>query len=486
MESKVKFVNRVYELDQICKPGGPKFILVDAPAGYGKSFLLREVKRDYEERGKWGVIMVDLKGHPNMSSQQVGVARAGIVNEIAQQVENPKRVTPDMNGPSVEFALTNLLQPWCSESNLKLLLLFDGIEVLADDTADWLRGMLDGLNTAMKTVNLDMRVVLAGRYVKDWRKRTSFRLRLLPLTPFDAEVIRPLICDALERGKLKAALRNQDFISNLITYTHWLSGGHPKAICDIANELGNLGAIPPALNFFFFNYKFDGNGNPGTLFDLYVEPVIDSILGHLSIRSALQTISVFRKFNADILDILIHDGEIAGFKSGWSLLKEMLKTSFVEPPNLANPMYSDGVVRKMLDIQMRIRSPGKYKRLHKRAQEIFHNWAMGQSLGGIPSQGTLGSQVKLISIVESIYHTLTLMSHIVGSANAQQPKIANENGERLIDQIIEYKAYIDNPGTVMQLMSALNEDQELYELILSRAGERGYARLLTTVEGFIA
>ena len=82
-EEKNEFVNRAYELEQICRLGGPKFILVDAPAGYGKTFLLRKVKETYDVKEDWDSVLVDLRSQPEMSSNQIEQARTAIANEIS-------------------------------------------------------------------------------------------------------------------------------------------------------------------------------------------------------------------------------------------------------------------------------------------------------------------------------------------------------------------------------------------------------------------
>jgi hypothetical protein len=480
MNYEIEFANRTYELDQICKPGGPRFILVDAPAGYGKSYLLRKVKETFETWKDWVVILVDLKSKPDMSKDRVEVARAALANEIATQVGAEGIADSRMGGGEVVFAINNLLQPM----GQKFLLLFDGIEVLSTDVSDWLQNMISGLDSALWTARKELRVVLAGRYGKDWSQRTGFGLRPLKLSPFDLAVIRPIVYDALARSQLAAQV-DQAFVDALVTYTQWISGGHPKAICGIVSEIEKLEIVPPNLEFFFFTHAFQRDGRTGTLFDHYVEPIVEEILGASEVRDELETISVFRKFNPDILDILIKDGEIQRFESGWSLLQALMKTHLVDTPNLANPMYSDEIVRRMLAIRMRIRRLHRYEQLNERAKEIFDTWAWGRQLDGLPEDGELDTQIRLVSIVESLYHALSLRPHGIGLTGAQRIAVEQENENAIVGEIAQYEETIRKPETVRRLISALTEDQELKELICSRAGERGYGRLLGTVESFI-
>jgi hypothetical protein len=480
MSYEIEFANRTYELDQICKPGGPRFILVDAPAGYGKSYLLRRVKETFGEWGNWVVVLVDLRSIPDMGSDEVGVARAAIANEVATQVGREEIANPQMDGGKVTFALNKLLQPM----GQKFLLLFDGIEVLSAAASDWLRSMIGELDNALWTTRKELRVVLAGRYGKDWSQRTGFRLRLLELSPFDLAVVRPIVYDALARSQLAAQV-DQVFVDALVTYTQWISGGHPQAICGIVSEIEKLEIVPPNLEFFFFSNVFQRDGRSGTMFDLYVEPIVEEILGESKVKGELETISVFRKFNPDILDLLIKDGEIHGFPDGWSLLQALMKTHLVDTPNLANPMYSDEIVRRMLAIRMRIKSLPRYERLNRRAGVIFNTWAQGERLEGIPEDGELDTQVRLVSIVESLYHALALMPHGIGQAGAQRTSIEQRNEDGIVEEIWQYREKMQKPDTVRRLMAALMEDQELEDLICSRAGERGYSRLLSTVESFV-
>ena len=64
-------------------------------------------------------------------------------------------------------------------------------------------------------------------------------------------------------------------------------------------------------------------------------------------------------------------------------------------------------------------------------------------------------------------------------------RIEGENEAELIREIELYQGTIGHADIVLRLRAALAEDEELYELIRSRAGDKGYRRLLSTVMGFI-
>jgi hypothetical protein len=482
MSYEIEFANRTYELDEICRPGGKRVVLVDAPAGYGKSYLLREVKGTYEKRGNWLVVLVDLKSKSDMSSDRVHVASAAIANEIAKQAGEKAIATSHMTEDAIIAAINDLLQPRAEQ----ILLLFDGIEVLSNSVSGWLRDMISRLDGTLQIAGSELRLVLAGRYAKDWSRKAWFNLRRLELSPFDLEIIRSIVDSALKRGQL-ADRNDPAFIYALATHTQWISGGHPKAICGIVSEIEKLTAVPVPLEYFFVHRVCEASGHSGTMFDLYVEPIIQEIVEPLpeAVREALETIGVFRKFNPDILDILINTGEVAGFDRGWNLLEELMKTHLVNTPNLANPMYSDEIVRRMLAIRMQIQEPSRYKRLNEQAKEIFRTWARGQQIEGLPKDGELDTQFRLVSIVESLYHALCLMPHTVDPTEPERVIVERDNENAIAVEIQQYRENIRKPDTVRRLMSALTEDQEIQELICSRAGERGYSRLISTVEEFV-
>jgi len=478
---EIEFVNRNYELDEICRPVGPKFVLVDAPAGYGKSFLLRKVKETFEEREDWAIVLVNLKSQRDMSSDRVEQACAAIANEIAKQVGKGEIVNPSMQKDRIASEMNKILQPLAQ----KILLLFDDTQVLSPDASNWLLSVISKLDHALRTARKELRVVLAGRYARDWSRRARFGIRLLELSPFDLEVIRPIVHGALERSPLAVRDIDQAFVDALVWYTHWISGGHPQGIGGIVSRIESLNAVPLDLQDFFFSDVFQEDGRSGTMFDLYTEPIVEAIVGSLTVRDALETVSIFRKFNPDILDILISDEEIQGFESGWKLLQELLKTHLVDTPNLANPMYSDEIVRRMLDIRMRISEPDRYERLNRRAKEIFRTWALGDKLQGIPKRGELDTHVRLISIVESLYHTLSLMQHTVSLIGLEKVQIEQSNESELKKELRLYLKAIGDRVTVDRLRATLLGDQELLELIRSRAGEEGCSRLLNTIEDFL-
>jgi len=492
----IEFVNRAYELDLICKPGAPRFVVVDGAAGYGKSYLLHEVRQVYKEKREgWKVALVDLKSSPQMTSTDLIEASACIANAVIQQFTSTRGNLPGIPESPDEGTIAGVLTPFLAGQGANILLLFDGVEVLARDTSAWLKRLVAALDRGLQRVPRELRVAFAGRYAGDWGRGTPYPLPTLSLSPFDRVAVWDMVEQVAGAANVQAA---PDYLSELTWWVLRISGGHPRGICDVLDVVCAAGFIFPDLKFAFLDMQFDRNGRRGVIFDLCIERIVDEMLCSVPVplRDLLAAISPIRRFDPELLVTLLdHDvvrapryqsgweliqaslrdcnieytveeeDQDAKYQAVWELVEALLKTRLISPPTHGDPMFSDQIARRMLAIQMEIREPDHYREVNKRVLEIFHDLA----LGSIP----LDREIRRAAIVESLYHALQLEPEDASSAEVQV---------KLKQRLIEYLTAIQNLRDVMQLKAALAQDRELNDLIDRRAGITGFQTLLEVID----
>jgi hypothetical protein len=477
----IEFVNRAYELDLICKPGAPRFILVDGPTGYGKTHLLRKVRETYEEneREEWDAALIDLKSDPQTVSTDSRMAWPCIANAIIQQFDSSQDSMPTVavrtnkvDTADLENDIVDVLVPFLAQQRANVLLLFDGVEVLPSDTSAWLKRLAYDLDLGLREGKRLLRVVFAGRYVGDWGKGVPYALFTLSLSPFEQTTVRFMVEQVAQTADVKATSGYLDDLAWLVLH---ISGGHPRGICDLLEVICAEGFILPKrrLKSILLKRQFGRNGQEGTLFELCIKPIIEELLQSVEspLCEVLAEISCIRRFDQELLDTLMNQGVVSapGYTSSWELIRALLKTHLISPPTAGDPMFSDQIVRRMLTVQMQIQDPTRWQQTNERALETFHNWALGS--------GPIDPQVRRSAILESLYHTLQLMPQ------GDPPSVVQD---RLVERLNEYLGRIDSIRDVLQLRNALSQDQELNDLIDQRASSTAVRALLGSIDQYLS
>jgi hypothetical protein len=477
----IEFVNRAYELDLICKPGAPRFILVDGPIGYGKTHLLRKVRETYEEneREEWEAALIDLKSDPQTVSTDSRVAWPCIANAIIQQFDSSQDSMPTLavrtntvDSADLENHIVDVLVPFLAQQRANVLLLFDGIEELPSDTSAWLKRLTCDLDLGLREGKRLLRVVFAGRYVGDWGKGVPYALHTLSLSPFEQTTVRVMVEQVAQTADVQATSGYLDDLARLVLH---ISGGHPRGICDLLEVICAEGFILPKrrLKPILLKRQFGRNGQEGTLFEICIKPIIEELLHGVKspLCEVLKEISCIRRFDQELLDTLMNQGVFSapGYTSSWELIRALLKTHLISPPTAGDPMFSDQIVRRMLAVQMQIQDPTRWQQTNERALETFHNWALGS--------GPIDPQVRRSAILESLYHTLQLMPQ------GDPPSVVQD---KLVERLNEYLGRIDNIRDVMQLRNALSQDKELDDLIEQRASSTAVRALLGSIDQYLS
>src|SRR3990172_1998210 len=117
-EVAIEFTNRDHERQLLTDPSSPPYVLIDAPAGYGKTRLLAEIQTWFKNQG-WTCARMYFRNTAFADHKQP------IVKELILQVTgHPPPDMPDLDDYLDQFALALL------DARKSIILFFDSVEAL--------------------------------------------------------------------------------------------------------------------------------------------------------------------------------------------------------------------------------------------------------------------------------------------------------------------------------------------------------------------
>ena len=463
LEIKAAFQNRDFELKTILDPFSKPFIIISAPAGYGKTHLLDKIeqrlqKSDKEER--WLIIRHDCHRADKDTTILESLAR-----KMDSRISEPIRNMYDFL-----FQVNRSLD---AAKATGLVIQFDSVEQWKKDD-QWIPAVrfMQGtfateFSDAMRLGGRKFKIVFAGRYISDLADALLVPYQEIFLSPFDFRVIRAFIGETLrlfenlQSRRLGYSPEDIDYFAEQVLD---VTGGHPRAMTRLIQDIGDRGFVIPLKAYFHPESK-------SQLFNDFVANEVEKLFGGVSpsMQEVFKTLSIFRGFNGDTLNALLDRGYIAGagWKDGWELYSQIGKTHLTDNER---PLSHDKILQRVLDAQIRFTEPAKYRELHQFAARLYDQWLQGKDrlgkglAGGIPS-GT--DQVKLM--VESLYHSCRLVE---GQADAYG---------RLRNQIKSFVSQLKFLGGQAQgrmaLRQEIEKDEQLPLLIKRMTGEKDYRTL---------
>lgn len=419
-----KFANREQELKFIQIPKA-RFQLIDAPAGYGKSVLLREAEEDFRAREDWACGRVDFSENEMLNSSPEGLA-ARIVEAVCAE-----RIVLTKSKKVTRRIATRIARHCNTLKKKKLVLLLDSVDKLSPAMNTYLKNeIIPGLSSSLELPGIQLYVVVAGRYVgEEWAakpltsKRAPIHVYSWNLSPFDREIIQRMIQDIQQTSV--GEILDWDKAEQIAKKVDQISGGHPDGIARILYELG----IEPKGFAFDLEEQFSPD-ECEDLFDKHMEKyIVPMIIGDLppDLADALETLSVFRHFNEETLQFLINRGEIISDNhvAAGKLLQKLAQTRHVR--ELGNGFYADEITRRVFLARVRFKRPKHYKHVNRLAVELYDKWIHSRNIDGENLLKDITGDTQVNFIAEYLYHLLcSLEDH-------SQSEIAAEFETRLAD-----------------------------------------------------
>jgi hypothetical protein len=326
----IEFVNRLSEIHLITNIYCPRYLLLSAPTGYGKTRLIEAVKTELQKQD-WLCVYLELAREKSYTVQDLA---SGILYQIDKEpVGDSEVANPEKAGNAIGKRVLKASK----KTQKNVILLVDETESLVDKVVQaFLNQCLVELNKMLSPAGISLRVILSGRYISRWEQLPGLKIPLtsLPLTPFDFTAVQQTVnsFDSKSGFGLSEEHRRQ-FASHLMYYT----GGHPKCMATILSE-----AYPGAIDSKEEEY-----------YQKVVKPVIDEIKTHIpaELVNIFERLSTVRRFNARLLNQFIQEGLITWSQSdGYLLENRLLKTYLVSKKN--GFLYDD-LTRRILAVHLR-------------------------------------------------------------------------------------------------------------------------------------
>lgn len=355
-EPYVPFTNRQDELKLILSSSAPAYYLLDAPAGYGKSTLLRELRKQFSER-KWICAYLALNSSLEM-------------DELAEAVAENLSILNLLPSPRINqgagYRLGSALQEYWNNSQEGLALLFDlepgpgNSEILERLLKEFIPEVEDSLENLSPFNRGDnrFRVVIAGRYLNSYYNR--LRLQKLPIVPsprylgpFNYDVIYGSSIDYLKQHK-----RNQ--VRQIAEHILYLTGGHPGCMAKVLQWYKESGMSPQ-----IFVDKFDE-----IIWNDIVRPVVSSLSTEATSDFGVHKLmrnNVLRYMDYAALRKLIAILGISEVRDEYDLSDKLTEATLL---SWNNHLLRDDITRRLICLGLRNDGRDEFIRLCRTAQTI--------------------------------------------------------------------------------------------------------------------
>ena len=338
---RIHFVNREEELREACGRFALPYMLFEAPAGYGKTELLKAVEQRHFRDG-WLCIYVETP-----RDVQTAIELANAVAKTAGRSDPFAQLDPDQVGYRLAGSLDERLASLRASG---IILMVDSAERLPQSEIEaFLNRFLVALLNGLPKVDLRMR--FAGRHIGPlWKKRArEFELTVRSLTPFRFRYVKATV-----EVLLPAQTEPDSYAAHLMHMT----GGHPGCMAEIMERMGLVQSVEEAFE-----------KNQDCLKEI-VLPVAREVRESIppELQDAFDVLSVFRRYNFRLLEEIVKAG-IMDYKGDADSLEKALMATYLVTRDQG--FIQDEIVRRLLAIRLRWEKRERFIELCKKARLIY-------------------------------------------------------------------------------------------------------------------
>lgn len=360
---ELPFKNHEKVLKILCN-ADKRYVLIDAPAGYGKSRLLAEAQKKLIEQG-YQCSYIDLRRYNSKDSIREKI-RQDFGFDFSRASDHDAALRGELLNIPSAFAL--LLDAIESDKEGKLIGWF--YETIAQPLGE--------------SRNADYKIVLTGRHVwvtgnpyewHNWRAVALSKHRLPAIQP---DHIREILDTYAGTDRIKPKT-TETIAKNMAR----LSGGHP-------------GIISKLVDYWLANRRGErfepGQVNLQDIWNRCAEEEFKRMMTGLNLeeQSLLRSISIFRQMTPELLETLCQKIDITNYQTAWSQLTS--KHIFIK----GDVFWQDGVVRQVVTRRLELTENDEYRRLHSIALELWEEY-----LRGLTEQGQRVNALRNV-----LYHAI--------------------------------------------------------------------------------
>ena len=408
-ELGVEFIDRKEEVKQLISLEDEQdspFWLLDAPARYGKTFFLFEVRKNLVERN-WQVRYFSFKEYPEAARD-----RKHFLRDFRRTFD--KTFREPWTHPTVEQLRERLVADLGNSSEPLAILIDDAELVEEKEIVDWIKKFLDDIwHARMGTRFLG---VVSGRYISPkWYED----MQVYPL--FDKKIFigslglqftQEMIDKICRRFHIARPSESMEVKQTTARMVQMIGAGCPECTINLLIDIGRDTAYHPSRSFFDQDRREQ-------LFKQHVAPICEEVLEDIDdpfTRKYFPYLCILRRYNAELLPELLRFLQTELFhepvdETGPGRMDTVINRSGLVMPDIKRGFKGDNHMRQLFGLQKWLFDPD--------AQRV-NDWAMRYFEKQITQKtGSIGIWYNREAFVEFMYHyVLKLRSKKPGPAQA--------------------------------------------------------------------
>lgn len=353
-DNRIRFLNREDEKSYACESLSPPYIFFEGPMGYGKTWLLAEIRKKHFREG-W--LCISLEVNSNINSLD------DLISQIYERIKHETEASSsygDIHTKAIRLA--TMLRAFSQEMPaIGVLLTLDNAEKLSRELVkpfakDFLHALSTELDRGSPDKKLALRLRAAGRHFGAYWEETAEPIVLRMMLPFEFKYVEEAVRFALPEQN-KPAL----YASHLM----YASAGHPRCMAETIKALGHIDENKLTVHF--------SAHKPTTskLIGGAAHEVKKSMMQDFSnFAPLLEKLSVYPVLDRSLLGLLIKSGYVDDPALDKFTLEERLpQTHYYDRAD--NCLY-DHISRRVLALELRVSNPDEYQERCQQALGFYH------------------------------------------------------------------------------------------------------------------